>query len=45
MASAAGSLSSLLMIDTAEHGGYINSAPIAYPEQLISFLDTALLPR
>jgi uncharacterized protein len=43
MARAAGSPSQLLMIDTAEHGGYIRSAP-EYAEQLIAFVDASLLP-
>jgi dipeptidyl aminopeptidase/acylaminoacyl peptidase len=44
MARAACSPSSLLMIDTAEHGGFIRRAPVQYSEQLISFLNSSLLP-
>ncbi|MGI9146865.1 MAG: alpha/beta hydrolase [Chloroflexota bacterium] len=45
MARSAGPLSSLLMIDTAEHGGFIRTATAQYSERLISFLDTSLLRR
>jgi pimeloyl-ACP methyl ester carboxylesterase len=42
MAGAAGPSSELLMIDTAEHGGYIRTATAQYSAKLIAFLDASL---
>ena len=45
MARAAGPASSVLMVETAEHGGYMQSAPAEYSERLLSFLSAALPSR